>query len=317
MNFMFIRARYNYIQLIILQRIEGKARFLYSLPFPPSSNGMKWYAMILILIAIPADANFLNGYALNGPVLVGYVLKIRIGGICIGGIRLRFLLMHTFWMDTHWMDTHSMDTYWWDTCWTDTYWWDTYCKTCWCKRFERIRIAWIRTGGIRVERIRIGGIRIGGIRFEWICVGYVWCDGYVWDMCGVRYVWDMCGVRYVWDMCGVRYVWDMCGVRYANNLLKNPATKRLSGKKQEEISRCSGWAGRTPTRQSAIWPAPSSSCNVTQPLTAETNNSMLEGLENTMKYTISAWQHKRSGTWAGCILRMSLYVLEAGHVSSV
>ena len=53
-------------------------------------------------------------------------------------------------------------------------------------------------------------------------MGYVWCDGYVWDMCGVRYV---------WDMCGVRYVWDMCGVRYANNLLKNPATKRLSGKK--------------------------------------------------------------------------------------
>ena len=61
-----------------------------------------------------------------------------------------------------------------------------------------------------------------GIRFEWICVGYVWCDGYVWDMCGVS----------VWDMCGVRYVWDMCGVRYANNLLKNPATKRLSGKTQ-------------------------------------------------------------------------------------
>ena len=36
-------------------------------------------------------------------------------------------------------------------------------------------------------------------------MGYVWCDG---------------------------YVWDMCGVRYANNLLKNPATKRLSGKKK-------------------------------------------------------------------------------------
>ena len=33
-------------------------------------------------------------------------------------------------------------------------------------------------------------------------MGYVWCDG---------------------------YVWDMSGVRYANNLLKNPATKRLSG----------------------------------------------------------------------------------------
>ena len=55
-------------------------------------------------------------------------------------------------------------------------------------------------------------------------MAYVWCDGYVWDMCGVRYV---------WDMCGVRYVWDMCGVRYANNLLKNPATKRLSGKTAE------------------------------------------------------------------------------------
>ena len=42
------------------------------------------------------------------------------------------------------------------------------------------------------------------IRLKWICVGYVKCAG---------------------------YVWDMCGVRYANNLLKNPATKRLSGKK--------------------------------------------------------------------------------------
>ena len=39
---------------------------------------------------------------------------------------------------------------------------------------------------------------------------------------------DMCGI-YVW--CD-GYVWDMCGVRYANNLLKNPATKRLSGKRQ-------------------------------------------------------------------------------------
>ena len=59
----------------------------------------------------------------------------------------------------------------------------------------------------------------------YVLVGYV-LVGYVLN----GYVWDMCGVRYVWDMCGVRYVWDMCGVRYANNLLKNPATKRLSGK---------------------------------------------------------------------------------------
>ena len=57
----------------------------------------------------------------------------------------------------------------------------------------------------------------GYVLVGYVLVGYV-LNGYVWDMCGVM------------DMCGVRYVWDMCGVRYANNLLKNPATKRLSGK---------------------------------------------------------------------------------------
>ena len=30
------------------------------------------------------------------------------------------------------------------------------------------------------------------------------------------------------DMCGMMFI-DMHGVRYANNLLKNSATKRLSG----------------------------------------------------------------------------------------
>ena len=35
------------------------------------------------------------------------------------------------------------------------------------------------------------------------------------------------------DMCG-RMLIDMYGVRYANNLLKNPTTKRLSGKNQDE-----------------------------------------------------------------------------------
>ena len=30
---------------------------------------------------------------------------------------------------------------------------------------------------------------LGGIRLEWICVGYVQCAGYVWDMCG-GYVWN-------------------------------------------------------------------------------------------------------------------------------
>ena len=215
MNFMFIRARYNYIQLIILQRIEGKARFLYSLPFPPSSNGMRWYAVILILIAIPADANFLNGYALNGSVLVGYVLKIRIGGICIGGIRLRFLLMHTFWMDTF-----AMDTYWWDTFGRDTFGMDMcgICMMCWiCMGY-----VWWLVGYVLQP--------FEWIRIAWICVGYVWCAGYVWDMCGdwwdtyynllngyalhgyvlvgyvwVGYVWN----GYVWDMCDVL---DMCGI---------------------------------------------------------------------------------------------------------
>ena len=154
-----------------------------------------------------------GGIRVEDYVLVGYVLAGYVCDSC---------WCTPFDMDTHWMDTHSMDTYWWDTCWTDTYWWDTYwwdtyCKTCWCKPFEWIRIAWITYyGGIRVERIRIGGIRIGGIRFEWICVGYVWCDG---------------------------YVWDMSGVRYANNLLKNPATKRLSEKMLKPIS-TSDWIFR-------------------------------------------------------------------------
>ena len=214
--------------------MEGKARFLYSLPFPPSSNGMngmKWYAVMLILKAIPADANFLNGYALNGSVLVGYVLKIRIGGICIGGIRLRFLLMHTFWMDTHcngyvlvgyvwngyvcgyvwngyvWdmydvLDMYGIlvviggiriTTFWMDTHCMDTYWWDTYVwDTFGMDMCGICAMCWICVG------------YVWWIRLEWICVGYVKCAG---------------------------YVWDMCGVRYANNLLKNPATKRLSGKK--------------------------------------------------------------------------------------
>ena len=47
---------------------------------------MKLHAMILILIAIPADANLLNGYALNGSVLVGYVLNgyVLVGYVLVG-----------------------------------------------------------------------------------------------------------------------------------------------------------------------------------------------------------------------------------------
>ena len=142
---------------------------------------------------------------------------------------LPFLLMQTFWMDTHWMDP-----YWWDTCWRYVlvgYVLVGYvCDSCWCTPFEWIRIEWIRIAWIRIGGIRIGGIRLEWIRLEWICVGYVWCAGYVWDMCGdwwdtyynllngyalhgyvlvgyvwVGYVWN----GYVWDMCDVL---DMCGI---------------------------------------------------------------------------------------------------------
>ena len=199
---------------------------------------MKWFAVILILIAMPADANFLNGYALNGSVLVGYVLKIRIGGICIGGIRLRLLLMHTFWMDTF-----AMDTYWWDTFGRDTFGMDMcgICMMCWIcmgyvwwlvgyvlQPFEWIRIAWIRTGGIRM----------GGIRLEWICVGYVRCAGYVWDMCGGYvwngYVWDMCDVL---DMCGICVVWDTQTI-FWRTLRRNVFREKLSLPKWELVILC-------------------------------------------------------------------------------
>ena len=172
--------------------------------------------MILILIAIPADANFLNGYALNGSVLVGYVLKIRIGGICIGGIRLRFLLMHTFWMDTH-----SMDTYWWDTCWTDlywwdTYWWDTYCKTCWCKRF------WMDTHCMDTYW------------WDTCWTDTYWWDTYWWDtfwmdMCGICVVWWIC-VGYVWCEICVGYVW--CEIRQQSS--EEPCDETSFGKKIQD-----------------------------------------------------------------------------------
>ena len=57
--------------------------------------------------------------------------------------------------------------------------------------------------------VLVGYVLNGYVLVGYVLVGYVW-NGYVWEY-----------------MCGVL---DMCGVRYANNLLKNPATKRLSGK---------------------------------------------------------------------------------------
>ena len=74
---------------------------------------------------------------------------------------------------------------------------------------------------IRIDRIRVyllNGCALNGYVLNgYVLVGYV-LNGYVL----VGYVL----VGYVLN----GYVWDMCGVRYANNLLKNPATKRLSGK---------------------------------------------------------------------------------------
>ena len=74
---------------------------------------------------------------------------------------------------------------------------------------------------IRIDRIRaylLNGCALNGYVLNgYVLVGYV-LNGYVL----VGYVL----VGYVLN----GYVWDMCGVRYANNLLKNPATKRLSGK---------------------------------------------------------------------------------------
>ena len=73
----------------------------------------------------------------------------------------------------------------------------------------------------RIDRIRaylLNGCALNGYVLNgYVLVGYV-LNGYVL----VGYVL----VGYVLN----GYVWDMCGVRYANNLLKNPATKRLSGK---------------------------------------------------------------------------------------
>ena len=106
-----------------------------------------------------------------------------------------------------------------------------HCHSCWCKPFEWIRIEWLRIGGISIDWIRMETIRIDRIRAYllngyalngYVLVGYV-LNGYVL----VGYVL----VGYVLN----GYVWDMCGVRYANNLLKNPATKRLSGKKLGQV----------------------------------------------------------------------------------
>ena len=89
-------------------------------------------------------------------------------------------------------------------------------------------------------------------------MGYAWCDG---------------------------YVWDMCGVRYANNLLKNPATKRLSGKKVKSPHLPEGglgWPHVSPESPAAIsswfgWPV---AC---QPINFDINH------QRDQRDTVSVW----------------------------
>ena len=179
------------------------------------------------------------------------------------------------WIRIEWIRTGGIrveDTYWWDM-----YWWDTFAIPAdahllngyVCNGHVLVGYVWngyvwngyvwdmydvLDMYGILVV---IGGIRITTFWMDTHCMDTYWWDTYVWDtfgmdMCGicamcwicVGYVW---WIRLKWICVGyvkcAGYVWDMCGVRYANNLLKNPATKRLSGKKN---CRCQG--GDRPVR---------------------------------------------------------------------
>ena len=143
--------------------IGGKARFLFSLPFPPSSNiwnDMQWYS---------------------------YSCKPWIG---IGGIRLEWICV-VCWIcvgyvwDTFGMDMCGML----DMCGICVgYVWNGY--------------VWDMCGVLDMCGICVGYVwnghvwdMCGVLDMCGICVGYVW-NGYVWDMCGVL---DMCGICVVWD----------------------------------------------------------------------------------------------------------------------
>ena len=162
------------------------------------------------------------------------------------------------WIRIEWIRTGGIrveDTYWWDM-----YWWDTFAIPAdahllngyVCNGHVLVGYVWngyVWNGYVwdMYDVLDMYGILvvIGGIRITTFCMDTYWWDTYVWDtfgmdMCGicamcwicVGYVW---WIRLKWICVGyvkcAGYVWDMCGVRYANNLLKNPATKRLSGKK--------------------------------------------------------------------------------------
>ena len=110
---------------------------------------------MLILKAIPADANFLNGYALNGS---------RTGGIRVED---------TFWWDMYWWDTYynllngyALHGYvlvgyvWVGYVWNG-YVWDM------CNVLDMCGICVVDTFAMDMCGICV---------MCWICVGYVWCE---------------------------------------------------------------------------------------------------------------------------------------------
>ena len=158
--------------------IGGKARFLFSLPFPPSSNvwnDMQWYS---------------------------YSCKPWIG---IGGIRLEWICVGCWICVGYVWDTFGMDMC--GMCWICVgYVWDTFgmdmCGIC--------VVCWICVGYVWDTF----GMDMCGICVVcWICVGYVW-DTFGMDMCGICVVCWIC-VGYVWDtfgmdMCGICVVCWIC-----------------------------------------------------------------------------------------------------------
>ena len=206
------------------------------------------------------------------------------------------------WIRIEWIRTGGIrveDTYWWDM-----YWWDTFAIPAdahllngyVCNGHVLVGYVWngyvwngyvwdmydvLDMYGILVV---IGGIRITTFWMDTHCMDTYWWDTYVWDtfgmdMCGicamcwicVGYVW---WIRLKWICVGyvkcAGYVWDMCGVRYANNLLKNPATKRLSGKntqlgrkfvKQTSFHHCCRWKSR-PFYIACVYGCPTWMCSV-------------------------------------------------------
>ena len=141
----------------------------------------------------------------------------------------------------------------------------TDCHSCWCNGMQYARICFAFTyiaipadayllngyalnGYVLMGYVLDGYVLMGYVLDGYVLTGYVhtldrhcmdthWIDTYWWDTYWMDTYWmDTYGKDTYWqdtswmDMRGMMFI-DMHGVRYANNLLKNPATKRLSGKR--------------------------------------------------------------------------------------